>query len=129
MRRRFDERANELGLTRAQWSVLFRLARNEGVNQKTLAQLVDVEPMTLTRIVDRLERSECVERRADPYDRRAYRLYLTDKARPLLEKLQSMASETRADALRGIPPDEMQRLTSVLETIKGNLAGENHSQD
>lgn len=121
LRKRFDRRAASLGLTRAQWSVLFHLARNEGVNQRTLAATLEIEPITLTRILDRMEASDWIVRQPDPRDRRAYLLHLTPKARPVLEKLHALAAETRQEALAGIAASDQAHATSILERIKENL--------
>src|SRR5499433_2561733 len=92
LRKRFEQRARaaNLGLTRAQWQVLAYLARQEGINQATLAQLLEIEPITLTRLLDRLEAAELVERRPDPGDRRARVLYLTPSAEPLLARIYKL---------------------------------------
>src|SRR3954447_1053597 len=87
LRKAFDRRAAGLGVTRAQWKVLFRLARVPGMRQIELAELLDVEAITLSRIIDRIEEAGLVERVADPSDRRAWRLHVTAKAMPLIEKL------------------------------------------
>jgi len=121
MRRRFDERARSVGATRAQWRALTTLSRNEGLNQGALADLLEVEPITLCRMIDRLEESGLVERRRDPNDRRAWLPYLTDKSRPLLDDLRTVAGEMIDQALAGIAPAERERLGAVLETIRANL--------
>ena len=97
LRKRFEQRARaeELGLTRAQWQVLANLARREGINQSALAQHLDLEPITLVRILDRLEASGLVERRADPRDRRARNLFLTDAAHPLLDRIWAVGIAVR----------------------------------
>src|SRR5436190_20361761 len=89
LRTRFDQRARALGLTRAQWSVLAHLSRQEGLNQSALADVLEVEPITLARLLDRLEAARLVERRPDPADRRARLLYLTAPARPLLDDMRA----------------------------------------
>lgn len=122
MRRRFDERARVLGLTRAQWRTLVVLSRNEGSHQGGLAELLDVEPITLCRMVDRLEEAGHVERRRDPRDRRMWRIYLTEAARPLLEDIRVIAEAVFGDALHGIAPAERESLYGSLETIRRNLA-------
>src|SRR5437764_5508888 len=91
LRKAFDRRACGLGVTRAQWKVLFRLERQPGLRQIELADMLDIEPITLSRIIDRLEEAELVERVADPADRRAWRLHVTTKARPLVDKLRPVA--------------------------------------
>ena len=121
MRRRFDRRAQTLGLTRAQWKVLLHLDRNAGATQATIAQLMDVQPITLARQIDRLEQDGWVERRAHPTDRRARCLYLTDKVHPMLDGLQQIASTIRAEAVVGIPDEDFERLLDMLERIKANL--------
>src|ERR1700755_3539395 len=93
MRRRFDERARQLGATRAQWRTLTMLSRNEGTNQGALAELLEVEPITLCRMIDRLEESGLVGRRRDPADRRAWQLFLTEKSTPMLADLRVTADD------------------------------------
>ena len=85
LRKAFDRRAVGMGVTRAQWKVLFRLERQPGLRQIELADMMDIEPITLSRIIDRLEEGGLVERAADPADRRAWRLHVTTTARPLVE--------------------------------------------
>jgi MarR family transcriptional regulator, transcriptional regulator for hemolysin len=123
MRKDFERRARSIGLTRAQWQTLFHLARNEGCNQATLADLMEVEPITLTRTVDRLEACGLVERRADPTDRRARLLFLGERAHPLLEELRTLGAETREIALAGISEDERTLLMTLLTKMRANLAG------
>jgi DNA-binding MarR family transcriptional regulator len=122
MRRAFDERARSSGLSRPQWRVLTMLRRHEGINQGGLAELVEVEPITLCRMVDRLQEAELVERRADPADRRAWRLHLTDKARALLEEMRPMAFSLFDDAMAGLDPKERSDLFRMLERIRTNLS-------
>jgi DNA-binding MarR family transcriptional regulator len=122
MRRAFDERARSSGLSRPQWRVLTMLRRHEGINQGGLAELVEVEPITLCRMVDRLQEAELVERRADPADRRAWRLHLTDKARALLEEMRPMAFSLFDDAMTGLDPAERSELFRMLERIRTNLS-------
>jgi DNA-binding MarR family transcriptional regulator len=123
MRRDFERRTRSLGLTRAQWQTLFHLHRNEGCNQATLADLLDVEPITLTRVIDRLASSGLVERRADPGDRRARLLFLGERAHPLLEELKALGAETRETALAGISEDERTQLMTLLTKMRANLSG------
>lgn len=121
MRRRFDRQAQALGLTRAQWSVIFHLHRNEGSTQACIAQRMDIQPITLARLIDRLEADGWVERRSHPSDRRAKCLYLTDKVGPILEQMQTISSQVRAEAVAGMAPDDVERMLDMLEVIKGNL--------
>lgn len=123
MRKDFERRTRSLGLTRAQWQALFHLARNEGCNQATLADLLEVEPITLARLVDRLEAGGLVERRADPGDRRARLLFLGQRAHPLLEQLRALGAETREIALAGIDEDERNLLMTLLTKMRANLSG------
>jgi len=102
LRKAFDRRAVGLGVTRAQWKVLFRVERKPGLRQIELADMLDIEPITLSRIVDRLEEGGLVERVADPADRRAWRLHITARAQPLIEKLRSVAHEMTTEAFAGI---------------------------
>src|SRR6478672_12278832 len=90
LRKAFDRLAVGLGVTRAQWKVLFKLTRSPGLRQVELADILDLEPITLCRIVDRLEDSGLVERSRDPEDRRAWRLHVTERAQPLIEKLKDV---------------------------------------
>ena len=122
LRRAFDRRAATLGVTRAQWRVLVRLSREPGLRQVDLADLLDIEPITLCRIVDRLEESELVERRRDPADRRAWRLELTAKAAPVVEKLRSLATDFSADAFAGLSPAELDTMRTALALVRDNLA-------
>ena len=121
MRRRFDERAREVGATRAQWRTLTTLSRNEGLNQGALADLLEVEPITLCRMIDRLEEAGHVERRRDPNDRRAWRIFLTESSRPLIAKLRVIADDLFAQTLDGIDADSRARFIATLEAIRGNL--------
>lgn len=122
MRRAFDGRAREIGVTRPQWQVISILAMNEGINQGGLADMLEVEPITLGRMVDRLQDAEMVERRPDPADRRAWRLFLTDKARGLLEQLRPLAIETMDIAQEGMSQSEREALLVALRTMRTNLA-------
>jgi DNA-binding MarR family transcriptional regulator len=122
MRRRFDQRARHLGLTRAQWQVLAHLQRNEGINQIGLADLLDIEAITLCRTIDRMEEGGWVERRPDPNDRRARLLFLTERARPFIADMRAIAEEIYAEALSGLPADTRQTLTDILTAMRTNLS-------
>ncbi|MBN2971635.1 MarR family transcriptional regulator [Roseomonas aeriglobus] len=121
MRRRFDERARLVGATRAQWKTLVTLSRNEGINQGGLADLLEVEPITLCRMVDRLEESGMVERRREPADRRAWQIFLTDAAKPVLEQLRAHADEMFGAAFAGLDDTDRTNLTAALERVRTNL--------
>ena len=122
LRKAFDRRASALGVTRAQWKVLFRLTRFPGLRQVELADMLDVEPITLCRIVDRLEEAELVERQRDPEDRRAWRLQVTDKAKPLVERLKSLGSELVGEAFADIDRSELDQVRGVLARVRENVA-------
>ena len=121
MRRRFDERARLIGVTRAQWRTLTTLSRNEGINQGGLADLLEVEPITLCRMIDRLEEAGLVERRRDPADRRAWLIFLTTKAHPLLAQLRGLADGMIEDALQGLDDERRAALMETLGAIRTNL--------
>jgi DNA-binding MarR family transcriptional regulator len=121
--RQFNQRALlVLGLTRAQCKVLGYLARNEGINQAGLADLLEIKPMTLVRQIDRMEEDGWIERRPDPGDRRARRLVLTEKARPILARIFSLSIEIRTEAFAGLSEAEGRRLVDLLWRVHGNLS-------
>ena len=122
LRKAFDRRACGLGVTRAQWKLLFRLERNPGLRQIELADMLDIEPITLSRIVDRLEEAGHVERVADPADRRAWRLHVTRKAQPLIEKLRGIANEMTAHAFEGVSPEHLKIARDVLGRVRENAS-------
>lgn len=124
LRRELDRRLKPLGLTQAQWRALALLSRNQGVNQASLAEVLEVRPITVARLIDRLESAGWVERRSDPCDRRACRLYLTASAQPLLKQIQSQARMVRREALGGLTPEAREALVSALASIKQSLAGD-----
>ena len=116
-----DKQAARYGITRAQWAVLAKVERSEGLKQSELAELMEMQPITLTRLVDRLCDNGWIERRGDDTDRRVNRLYLRKAARPLLGKLSGLRSELTATALEGINPADAHRLLVQLEIIKENV--------
>ena len=118
-----DQRARDLGMTRAQWAVLARVERSEGLKQCELADTLDLQPITLTRLIDRLCDSGLIERRSDPDDRRAKRLYLTPAARPVLDGLTRLGQDIMATVLVGIEPAAVEQLLALLLTLKTNLRG------
>jgi MarR family transcriptional regulator for hemolysin len=122
LRRAFDRRASALGTTRAQWRVLARLARKDGQRQVELADSLDVEPITLCRMIDRLCDSGLVERRADKEDRRARRVHLTEKAKPIIESLREIADDFFAEALSGVGENEQEQIRGALHRIRANVA-------
>ena len=122
MRKRFEQHARGLGLTRSQWQVLAYLSRNEGISQTGLADLLDIEPITLSRIVDRLVETGFVERMAHATDRRVWCLKLTEAARPKLKQVRELGERTRRETLAGIPEADRQRLIETLLALRSNLS-------
>lgn len=120
LRKAFDRLAVGLSVTRAQWKVLFNLTRKPGLRQVELADLLDLEPITLCRIVDRLEEAGLVERSRDPDDRRAWQLHVTQKAQPLIEKLQAVGAELVGQAFAGIDPKDIEITRRVLAQVREN---------
>ena len=116
-----DQLARQFGISRAQWSVLVRLDRSEGLKQSELAEMLDLQPISLTRLLDRLAENGLIERRDDPNDRRANRLYLTPAARPLLERLEGLGKAMMATVLEGLDTKANERLLGELVLIKDNL--------
>jgi MarR family transcriptional regulator, transcriptional regulator for hemolysin len=116
-----DYKGAQFGVTRAQWAVLVRLDRFEGLKQSELAEMLDLQPITLTRLLDRLCENGLIERRADPNDRRAKRLFLTAAARPLLEQLGVLSEETLGTALVGVSRESVEQIVAQLAVVKENL--------
>ena len=121
MRTDFDRRASRFGLTRAQWRAVKRLHREEGLRQRELAELLEIEPIALGRVLDRLEKAGFVERRADPEDRRAWRLYLTPRAHAIAGAMEELAGEAIGDLLAGIKAADLAVATKVMNQAKANL--------
>jgi MarR family transcriptional regulator, transcriptional regulator for hemolysin len=116
-----DQKAAQYGMSRAKWAVLARLDRFEGLKQTELADMLDLQPISLTRLLDSLCANGLIERRADPDDRRAKRLFLTPAARPLLDRLGDLAEELMGTALAGLDQRDSKALLAQLSTIKDNL--------
>jgi len=116
-----DYKAAQFGMTRAQWAVLVRLDRFEGLNQSELAEMLDLQPITLTRLLDKLCDSGLIERRPDPNGRRAKRLFLTAAARPLLKQLGVLGAETMAGAMEGVADADVEAMIAKLGIVKDNL--------
>ena len=121
LRTTVDQEARALGMTRAQWSVLVRIERQEGLHQADLALALDLAPITLARIVDRLAAQGFVERRPDPSDRRANRLYLTKAAGPVLDQLGHIGERIMSHAIEGITHDMLDGMITQLTAIRSNL--------
>ena len=116
-----DQRARQFGISRAQWVVLIRLDRSEGLKQSELAEILDLQPISLTRLLDRLAENGLIERRADPNDRRANRLFLTPAARPLIEQLGKLGLDMMGTVLDGLDGKANERLLRDLTLMKDNL--------
>ena len=121
MRTYADQRVRSLGMTRAQWAVLARLEHHEGLKQSELAEMLDLQPITLTRLVDRLAANGLIERRPDPNDRRAKRLYLTPLARPLMDRLADLGKDVMGTVLDGFNLATVERMILELSLTKENL--------
>ena len=121
VKKRFDRFAETTGMSRAQWHVLAHVSKREGINQATLADLVGVEPITICRMVDRLEALGLVERRPDPNDRRARLIHMIEAARPGLERMRTVAQALFVEALDGITDEEEAILARLLGRIQSNL--------
>jgi len=122
LKKRFEQNCRGTGMTRAQWQVLSMLNRNEGITQGALAELLDVEPISMGRMVDRLEAAGMLERRPHPSDRRAWCLHLLPAARPALDALKDLGATTRAELLAGLTEDEHREAMRLLARMKENLA-------
>ena len=116
-----DQRARQLGMTRAQWAVLARLEYNEGLKQSELAEMLDLQPITLTRLVDRLCANGLIERRPDMGDRRVKRLHLTAQARPLMDRLADLGNDLMGTVLEGFDAKTIERMIGELGSVKENL--------
>jgi MarR family transcriptional regulator, transcriptional regulator for hemolysin len=126
----FNRRVRSLGLTQAQWRAIAHLARDEGIKQATLAERLEVAPITLARLIDRLEDAGWVKRRADPEDRRLSLLFLTRKVQPILDEMGAHAEQAIAAALEGVEAQDRRALVRVLERMKQNLsAGDSATDD
>jgi MarR family transcriptional regulator for hemolysin len=119
--RRFEERARELPLTLTQCKALAVLANCEGVSQARLADISELDPARLVRILDRLEAFGWADRRSDPQDRRAHVLAITESAKPVVERVWEIAQDTNTEALKGVTSDELHLLMDVLERVHANL--------
>lgn len=121
MRTRFDQRARTLGLTRAQWQTIAATRWHEGATQREIAERLEVGSVTVGRLVDRLEQAGWIERRPDAADRRVYRLYISPKAQPMLDRLSALGHDEEERALAGIAPEDRDRLAGLLDRIILNL--------
>ena len=121
LRRNMDRRLQSLGLTQAQWRAIVHLSRSEGMTQAALAESLEIQPITLTRLIDRMESAGWVERRTHPLDRRAVQLYLTAQSQPILEQMHARAADALNEAMHGVSPRAQRQLVATLEQLKHNL--------
>jgi MarR family transcriptional regulator, transcriptional regulator for hemolysin len=121
LKKRLEQNSGGSGLTRSQWQILAYLAQNEGINQKGLAELLEIEPITLGRIVDKLEMLGLIERHPHPTDRLTWLLHFVEAARPKLERIRELGNVTHREALAGVSEDDGQRLLQTLQAMKANL--------
>ncbi len=122
MRRRFEARASGHGLSSAQWRLLVRVVKEEGVAQARLAELLEIEPFSVSRLLDRMEGLDWIERRADSSDRRVRMIFPTAKASDAYAQVKSLAGEVYAEALAGLSPEERRILVKGLSTVIENLS-------
>jgi MarR family transcriptional regulator for hemolysin len=122
LKKRLEQHSRGSGLTRSQWQILAYLAHNEGINQKGLAELLDIEPITLGRIVDKLETLRLIKRNPHPTDRRRWLLHLMPAARSRLEQAGEYGDVTRKEALAGVSEEDRQHLLKTLQALKENLS-------
>lgn len=122
IRRNFNRHVRPSGLTQAQWQAIAYLRRWEGINQAALAELLEIQPISLARLIDRMEAAGWVTRQPDPQDRRAVRLFLTEKAQPVLLEMRTAGTVFQEEALAGISADERDQLIRTLGKIKTNLS-------
>ena len=118
----FDRRSAHLGLTRAQWRALKRIHLHEGLTQAALAELLDMEPIAVGRVVDRLQKSGFVERRADPEDRRCWRLHLLPQSMQVMDGITALSEQLREEALAGIEANDRDTTMRVLAQVRDNLS-------
>lgn len=121
MRRNFNRRAIGMALTQAHCRTLAHLSRNEGTNQVALAEILEIQPITLTRLIDRLEEAGLVERQRDPDDRRAQRLFLTEAAAPVMAEVWAMVAMMHEAALAGLSAGDCAHVVRALQKMKSNL--------
>jgi MarR family transcriptional regulator, transcriptional regulator for hemolysin len=129
LRNYIDQRAKERGTTRAQWVVLFRLRTQEGLSQVDLAEVLELQPISLVRLLDRLVEQGLLERRHDPRDRRANRLFLTEAGRRLVDDLDSLRDAIAADVLHDIPDEAITTSLKTLRDIKDRIKAHSGSAD
>lgn len=122
LRKRFETRASAYGLSSAQWRLLVRVFKEEGVAQARLAELLEIEPISVSRLIDRMEEAGWIERRFDPGDRRVRQIFLTDRSRPIFGEMRAVATDVFDQAMTGLSPEERRATIAHLKTIVSNLS-------
>jgi len=122
LRKRFEKHSARFGLSSAQWRLLVRVYKEEGIAQARLAELLEIEPISVSRLIDRMEQADFIERRADTNDRRIRTIFLTERSARIFNEMRSVADEVFARALDGMTPDEAQTTLRGLTTIVANLS-------
>lgn len=129
MRRDYNRRVQKTGMTQAQWRAIMMLWRNPGISQARLAEMLEMQPISVARLLDRMQASGLVERHPDPQDRRAVRLFLAAKAEPIRSELCDYGIETRQLALSGISDPERAALMDILFKMRGNILASEETQN
>jgi len=129
MRRDYNRRVQKTGMTQAQWRAIMMLWRNPGISQARLADMLEMQPISVARLLDRMQAAGLVERHPDPQDRRAVRLYLSAKAEPIRSELCDYGVETRQLALNGISDQERAALMDILYKMRGNILASEEAQN
>jgi len=129
MRKVFDRRAARFGLTRAQWRALKRVSHEQGLTQNELAEFLEMEPIAVGRVIDRLQKADFIERRADPQDRRVWRLHITEKAHDVVDDMELISAELFKQAQRGIAAADMKIMLDVFTRMKQNLLALDRAKD
>ena len=122
IRRDFDRQARSLGFNTGQWRTLWHLQRNPGITQAALADILEMQPISLMGVLDKLQTAQLIERKPHPTDGRAVQLFLTDAAGPILDKLWAIGARTRDTAMADVSPEENEILLTLLERMKNNLS-------
>jgi len=122
LRARFDQRVESRGLTRTKWMAIAAVASNSGLTQRTLATIMEITEVSAGRLIDRLCLDGYLRREQHPQDRRAYRIYVTDAAKPIMDELREVSLSCEEEAYRGLSKDDIRTLETLLQTIYDNLA-------
>lgn len=121
MRHTLNRATRDLGFTQEQWRALWHLSRNEGLTQTNLASLLEIQPISLTRVLDRLSAQGLIERRTAPNDRRAMQVFLTDAAQPVIAALGEILNDFKTTVVAGLSPADQTKAADVLRHMRANL--------